>query len=133
MLEINVTVRPNLDGWWAEVAELPGCFSFGKSLEHLKEKLRESIGLHIEGMKDDGEEIPVELLNGNYSLVLHINIKDLFEHFPLTISGVAWKAGMNRTLLNQYIKGEKTMSENQAVRITGTIRSIGQELSSLRV
>lgn len=63
---------------------------------------------------------------------LQISLQDLFEHFPLTISGVAKRAGMNRTLLNQYAKGEKTMSEKQALRITEAIQKIGSELAELQ-
>jgi hypothetical protein len=39
---------------------------------------------------------------------------------------------MTRTLLNQYAKGEKTMSEKQALRITAAIQQIGSELAELQ-
>ena len=39
---------------------------------------------------------------------------------------------MNRYLLNQYVKGEKTMSKKQALRITDAIHRIGTELIQLQ-
>ena len=132
MEKVDVLVRPNQDGWWAEVTSLPGCFSAGENLDELKRNIAEAINIHIEGLLEDDEKVSDELKQGQYELELHINLQDLFEHFPLTITGVAKRAGMNRTLLNQYARGEKTMSENQALRITETIRKIGGELVELQ-
>ena len=132
MEKVDVLVRPNHEGWWAEITSLPGCFSAGETLENLKKNIAEAINLHIEGLLEDDQKVSDSLIHGKYELELHINLQDLFEHFPLTISGVAKRAGMNRTLLNQYAKGEKTMSEKQALRITEAIQKIGSELAELQ-
>ena len=132
MYKVDVMVRPNHDGWWAEVISLPGCFSNGDSLEDLKNNIREAIELHLEAMLEDEEKVAEELIRGEYELDLHINIQDLFEHFPLTVKGVSERAGMNRTLLNQYATGKKTMSEKQALRITSVMHRIGTELIQLQ-
>ena len=47
-------------GYWVEVPALPGCVSQGRSKEEALENVREAIFLHVESMKEDGEEIPVE-------------------------------------------------------------------------
>lgn len=132
MFKVDVMVRPNKDGWWAHITSLPGCFSGGESIELLKLNIREAIDLHVEGMLEDDEKVADELVRGEYELELHINIQDLFEYFPLTIKGVSERAGINRTLLNHYVRGEKTMSEKQALRITTAIHLIGKELSQLQ-
>lgn len=132
MFKVDVMVRPNKDGWWAAITSLPGCFSVGESIEVLKLNIREAIDLHLEGMLEDDEKVADELVRGEYELELHINIQDLFEYFPLTVKGVSERAGINRTLLNQYVRGEKTMSEKQALRITTAIHIIGTELSQLQ-
>lgn len=133
MLKVDVMVRPNPDGWWAEVTSLPGCFSYGETLDKLKTNIREAIDLHLEGLIDSDENTPDELLRGEYELNLRINIQDLFEHFPITVKGVSERAGINRTLLNQYVKGDKTMSEKQALRIRDAINRIGNELIQLHL
>lgn len=132
MFKVDVMVRPNKDGWWAQITSLPGCFSGGESIELLKLNIREAIDLHVEGMLEDDEKVADKLVRGEYELELHINIQDLFEYFPLTIKGVSERAGINRTLLNHYVRGEKTMSEKQALRITTAIHLIGKELSQLQ-
>ena len=132
MFNVDVMVRPNKDGWWAEITSLPGCFSHGENLDELKVNILESIDLHLEAMLEDEVKVADELVRGEYELDLHINIKDLFEHFPLTVKGVSERAGMNRALLNQYVRGDKTMSEKQALRITDAIHRIGKELTQLQ-
>jgi len=133
MQKINVSVRPNKDGWWAEITSLPGCYSFGESLDELKKNIKEAIDLHIEGLIDTDQYVNEEVIRGEYELELKINIQDLFEYYPLTVKGISERAGMNRSLLNQYVKGEKTMSEKQALRIIGTIHQLGNELIQLQL
>ena len=133
MQKINVNVRPNKDGWWAEISSLPGCYSFGESLDELKKNIKEAIDLHIEGLLDTDESVNDEIISGEFELELKINIQDLFEYYPLTVKGISERAGMNRSLLNQYVKGEKSMSEKQALRIIGTIHQLGNELIQLQL
>ncbi len=133
MQKINVSVKPNKDGWWAEITSLPGCYSFGESLDELKKNIKEAIDLHIEGLIDTDQYVNEEVIRGEYELELKINIQDLFEYYPLTVKGISERAGMNRSLLNQYVKGEKTMSEKQALRIIGTIHQLGNELIQLQL
>jgi predicted RNase H-like HicB family nuclease len=47
-------------GYWVEVPSLPGCFSQGETIDGAMNNVREAIELHIQGLKDDGQEIPKE-------------------------------------------------------------------------
>lgn len=40
------------------VPDLPGCFSTGDTFDEALESVREAIDLHLEGITEDGEEIP---------------------------------------------------------------------------
>ena len=133
MEKIDVTVRPNQDGWWAEITSLPGCYSHGESIDELKKNIREAIDLHIEGLLEADTPINDDLIRGEYDLDLKINIQDLFEYYPITVKGISERAGMNRSLLNQYVKGEKTMSEKQALKIIGAVHQLGSELIQLQL
>jgi predicted RNase H-like HicB family nuclease len=42
----------------AYAPELPGCVSTGQSVEEVERNMREAIEFHLEGMREDGEEIP---------------------------------------------------------------------------
>ena len=45
--------------WYSRLTEL-GCHSFGDTIDEAKTNIREAIGLHIEGMVEDDEPVPVE-------------------------------------------------------------------------
>lgn len=42
----------------AYVPDLPGCVATGVTVEETERHLREAIELHIEGMREDGLEVP---------------------------------------------------------------------------
>jgi predicted RNase H-like HicB family nuclease len=42
----------------AYVPDLPGCIATGASIEDVEQQIREAIKFHIDGMREDGEEIP---------------------------------------------------------------------------
>lgn len=44
-LEYRVIVHNEDGGFWAEVAEIPGCFASGDSMEELREALEEAISM----------------------------------------------------------------------------------------
>ncbi|HEX3384162.1 MAG TPA: type II toxin-antitoxin system HicB family antitoxin [Mucilaginibacter sp.] len=43
---------------WAKVPDLPGCYSFGETLDEAKTQIKEAIEFHIEGLKEEGLEVP---------------------------------------------------------------------------
>jgi predicted RNase H-like HicB family nuclease len=42
----------------AYVPDLPGCITTGRTVEEIIRNMREAIGLHIDGMREDGLPIP---------------------------------------------------------------------------
>ena len=42
----------------ASVPDLPGCVATGTTVEKTKERIREAIQVHLEGMRADGDAIP---------------------------------------------------------------------------
>jgi predicted RNase H-like HicB family nuclease len=47
-------------GYWVDVPSLPGCFSQGETIDEAMNNVKEAIELHIQGLKDDGQEVPKE-------------------------------------------------------------------------
>ncbi len=43
----NLTIHFEDGHYWAEVAELPGCFASGRDMTELKEALAEAIGMYL--------------------------------------------------------------------------------------
>ncbi|OZI64833.1 type II toxin-antitoxin system HicB family antitoxin [Bordetella genomosp. 4] len=53
------------------VPDLPGCFSAGDSIEDALESVKEAIDLHLEGLTEDGDDVPLTL-----PIAQHINNPD---------------------------------------------------------
>lgn len=51
--------EPSADGYGVYFPDLPGCISFGSSFEEAQRSAAEALGLHLYGMEQDGDEIPV--------------------------------------------------------------------------
>ncbi len=58
--QFTVVIEPDESGYHAFVPALPGCHTFGTTLDETRVNIAEAIGLHIEAMQEDGEPIPVE-------------------------------------------------------------------------
>ena len=74
--------------------DFPGCITAGKTLEEARRNASEALTLHIEGMLEDGEEIPEASLLDNLSrdpalkeavaFLVDINVSDKVERFNIT-------------------------------------------------
>lgn len=53
-----VVVETTSTGYSAYVPDLPGCVSTGRTLVEVQANMQEAIALHLEGMREGGEEIP---------------------------------------------------------------------------
>ena len=56
----TVVIEPDENGFHAFVPALPGCHTFGETLDETREHVAEAIELHVESMIEDGETVPVE-------------------------------------------------------------------------
>jgi predicted RNase H-like HicB family nuclease len=42
----------------ASVPDLPGCIAVGETLEEVEKEIRTAMKLHLDSMREDGDEIP---------------------------------------------------------------------------
>jgi predicted RNase H-like HicB family nuclease len=93
----------------------PGCISAGKTLEEARRNALEALSLHIEGMLEDGEEIPPPsnldsladdvAMKDAVAFLVDVSIEDKVERFNITarksqmeeIDRIAKKLGMTRS------------------------------------
>jgi len=66
MEKVIVTVEMTDNNYSAYIKQLQGCVSTGKTFEELKKNITEAIEFHLEGMNEDGEEIPFDM---DYELI----------------------------------------------------------------
>ena len=56
----TVVIEPDEDAFHAYAPALPGCHTFGATVEEAQANVREAIALHVECMLTDGEGPPSE-------------------------------------------------------------------------
>ena len=56
----TVVIEPDEDMFHAYVPALPGCHTFGATLDETRTNITEAIELHVASMQQDGEAIPTE-------------------------------------------------------------------------
>jgi predicted RNase H-like HicB family nuclease len=51
-------IEPGERNYSAYLPDLPGCVATGKTIEEVRQRMREAIELHLEGLREDGLPIP---------------------------------------------------------------------------
>ena len=64
MIGYAVVIEHEGDAWGAYVPDLPGCVAAGGSRAEVERLIREAIPLHLQAMRDHGEEIPPATAEG---------------------------------------------------------------------
>ncbi len=54
-----IVIEPAGDNYSAYVPDLPGCVATGATVEELERLIREAIEFRLEGMRQDGEAVPL--------------------------------------------------------------------------
>ncbi len=58
-MQYMVVVEKGANSFGAYVPDLPGCIAAGESRDEVLNLIREAIEFHIEGLREDGQPIPV--------------------------------------------------------------------------
>ena len=70
----RIRITPaGLNGFWAEVPALPGCFTQGRSFEETEELIREAIDVHRAELRALGKNIPEDVehdADAQYALIM---------------------------------------------------------------
>lgn len=59
MNRYTIVIERAAANYAAYVPELPGCVATGETVEETRKLLNEAIELHLQGMREDGLEVPV--------------------------------------------------------------------------
>ncbi len=58
MTEYAIVIEDAGDNYSAYVPDLPGCVSTGATVDEVTANIRAAIALHIESLREHGEEVP---------------------------------------------------------------------------
>jgi predicted RNase H-like HicB family nuclease len=56
-----ILIPDETGGYVVEVPSLPGCYSQGETVDEALANIKEAIELHIEDMREAGEEVPPDV------------------------------------------------------------------------
>lgn len=57
-MKYAIVIEKAHSNYSAYVPDLPGCVATGQTVSETELNIREAIGLHLKGMKEDGQPIP---------------------------------------------------------------------------
>jgi predicted RNase H-like HicB family nuclease len=74
VLSYRILLRKEPEGGYTvTVPSLPGCVTYGDTIEEAIKMAKEAIELYIESMREHGEEIPTEDETLEYTLTIETN------------------------------------------------------------
>ena len=101
----------------------------GKTFEELKEQMAEAIEFHLDGMREDGDDIPNEF-SEEYELLFQFDTESLLQHYKgiFTNSALEKLTGINQRQLQHYASGVSKPRKEQAKKIEKALHKLGREL-----
>ncbi|RLG13069.1 MAG: type II toxin-antitoxin system HicB family antitoxin [Candidatus Nanohalarchaeota archaeon] len=71
LLNYRILLRKEPEGGYTVIVpSLPGCVTYGKTIEEAIEMTKEAIELYIESLKEHGEDIPTEEETLEYTVMV---------------------------------------------------------------
>ena len=58
--QFSIVIKPDEGGFHVFAPALPGCHSFGETIDEARKNIVEAIELHIEGLIENGLRVPVD-------------------------------------------------------------------------
>ncbi|MBR4367674.1 MAG: CopG family transcriptional regulator [Prevotella sp.] len=105
-----------------------------KTYEELQREVPESLRFHVEGMLQDGDDVPQWLVNGDYELDYNLvdvtTVLRAYEPF-VSLAALSHASGINQHQLSHYANGIKHPRPQQRKRIIDGMHKIGRELLSV--
>lgn len=81
-MEYVVIYEKGANSYGAYVPDLPGCITVGDTLEETQTLIQEAIEFHIEGLQEDGEDVPQPSLNIPVQYdIPHLGIHKVVENY----------------------------------------------------
>lgn len=114
---------------------MPGAVAFtADTFVELQKEARESLEFHVEGMVEDGDEVPEWLVSKEYEFEYKfLDATSLLKAYGpyLSLAAISRASGINQHQLSHYANGLKKARSHQRERIVDGIHKIGKELMAV--
>lgn len=130
-VDITWTEKNYCCGWGFEGVGAILCTN--KTIDGIKHDFEESLRFHIEGLIEDGDEVPQWLIDGDYTIEYTLSAAAMLreaERFT-TMAAISRATGINPKLLSHYANGIKRPRPLQLQRIKDALCVIGAQLLNL--
>ena len=102
-----------------------------KTYEELLREVPATLRFHVEGMLEDGDDVPQWLVDGDYEFEYELeNVSTVLHAYEpfVSLAAISRASGINQHLLSHYASGLKRPRPQQRKRIVDGIHKIGREL-----
>jgi predicted RNase H-like HicB family nuclease len=120
------------DNYCAASDVILGCVATHKTYDGIKAAYASALEFHLNGIRNDGDEIPT-ILQGEYSLEFELSAQALLHRIDgiITRAAIARITGINEKQLGHYITGHRKPRSVQREKIISGLHKIGLEFMSL--
>lgn len=114
---------------------VPGAVVFtADTFIKLQKEAKETLEFHIDGMIEDGDDVPQWLVDGDYEFDYKFQdiaslIRSIEVYVPL--AAISRATGINQCQLSHYANGIKNPRPEQRQRIINGIHNIGKRLMAI--
>jgi len=128
-LIINIDWLP--ENYAAAHTDIP-VVATGSTVEEVKTEFKEALEFHIEGIIEDGEELPEEL-KGTYELFFNLSTRARLKFIETIINrkALARATGINVKQLGHYATGYKIPRDETRKKITRGIKKLRDEFDTV--
>lgn len=108
------------------------CITTGRTLNEAKANMEESLHWHIDSMREDGEEVPVEF-DGEWELEWNLTTRAVLHYTERLVSkaALAKATGINQNQLTHYANGYRKPRPAMRQKIVAGLHSIAEQLSAI--
>jgi len=130
--EVFVRIGRTENNFAACVEGLDGFVCTADSFEELKQEVKEGLEFHLEGLREDGDPVPV-VFNTEYALVYKWDVDSLLDYYKGIFTKAALEriTGINQTQLGHYAAGRSKPRKRQIMKIEKALHKLGEELCGI--
>ncbi len=131
MEKIKIFISWSGDNYAAGTGEINGMvMATNKTLEGVKESFRGAFEFHVESSLADGDELPADIIEGNYALDFELKVSALLHKLDgiVTRAALARVTGIDQRQLGHYLQGHREPRPKTYKKIKQGIQQLGREL-----
>lgn len=131
MAKVRINIDWVPDNYGASpVNEDIACVATGKTLEEVEQNIVSALRFHVEGLQEDGEQVPEELL-GEWEPEFILSTRAQLKYCDnfITRKALSKETGIAEQQLSHYANGQRHPRPEMQKRIRDGIQAISRHLS----